>query len=128
MCRMSARTSGATAGRPGPFRRLFQAPEEFEASPMPPDHRGGLDDGDGIRPAGPQAGQQDPEQAVGGSQPWTRHGALEDGQLVPQCEVLEHEGALGPDTTEEACEDQGSTCRPSSIRPADRSMLTRQTQ
>ena len=74
---------------------------------MPPDHRGGLDDGDGIRPAGPQAGQQDPEQAVGGSQPWTRHGAPEDDQLVPQRKVLEHEGALGPDTTEEADEDQG---------------------
>ena len=43
-----------------------------------------------------RAGQQDPEQAVGGSQPWARHGALEDDQLVPQGEVLEHEGALGP--------------------------------
>ena len=74
---------------------------------MPPDHRGGLDDGDGIRPADPQAGQQDPEQAVGGSQPWTRHGALEDDQLVPQRKVLEHEGALGPDPTEEADKDQG---------------------
>jgi hypothetical protein len=38
---------------------------------------------------------------------WTRHGALEDAQLVPQREVLEHEGALGPDTTQEAYEDQG---------------------
>jgi hypothetical protein len=44
---------------------------------------------------------------VGGSQPWTRHGALEDDQLVPQRKVLEHEGALGPDTTEEACKDEG---------------------
>jgi hypothetical protein len=26
--------------------------------------------------------------------------------LVPQCEVLKHPGALGSDTTEEACEDQ----------------------
>ena len=65
---------------------------------MPPDHRGGLDDGDGIRPAGPQAGQQDPEQAVGGSQPWTRRGPLEDGQLMAQGEVLEHQGVLGPDS------------------------------
>ena len=82
-------------------------PEELEAGPLPSDHGRGLDDGDGIRPAGPQAGQQDPEQAVGGSQPWTRHGALEDDQLVPQRKVLEHEGALGPDTTEEACKDEG---------------------
>jgi hypothetical protein len=46
------------------------------------------------------------EQAVGGSQPWTRRGALEDDQLVPQREVLE-QATLGPDTTEETCEDQG---------------------
>jgi hypothetical protein len=26
---------------------------------------------------------------------------------VSQREVLEHQGALGPDTTEEACEDEG---------------------
>ena len=32
-----------------------------EASPLPPDHGRGLDQGDGIRPAAPQAGQQDPE-------------------------------------------------------------------
>ena len=44
---------------------------------------------------------------VGRPQPWTRRGALQDGQLVPPRKVLEHEGALGPDTTEEACEDQG---------------------
>ena len=79
-----------------PVPAALPGPEELEASPLPPDHRGGLDDGDGIVPAGPQAGQQDPEQAVGGSQPWARHGALEDDQLVPQGEVLEHEGALGP--------------------------------
>jgi hypothetical protein len=53
-------------------------------------------------PAGPQAGQQDPEQAVGRSQPWTRHGALEDDQLVPQREVLEHEGAHDPGTPRHA--------------------------
>ena len=45
--------------------------------------------------------------AVGGPQAWTRRGALEDGQLVPQREVLEHQGALGPDPAEEAGEDEG---------------------
>ena len=91
----------------GPVPAALPGPEELEAGPLPPDHGGGLDDGDGIRPAAPQAGQQDPEQPVGGSQPWTRRGALEDGQLVPQREVLEHQGALGPDPTEEAGEDEG---------------------
>ena len=74
---------------------------------MPPDDGLGLDDGDGLRPAAPQAGQQDPEQAVGAPQPWTRRGALEDGQLVPQREVFERQGAAGPEREEEAREDQG---------------------
>ena len=91
----------------GPVPAALPGPEELEAGPLPPDHGRGLDDGDGIRPAAPQAGQQDPEQAVGGPQAWTRRGALEDGQLVPQREVLEHQGALGPDPAEEAGEDEG---------------------
>ena len=57
---------------------------------MPPDHRLELDDGDGLRPAVPQAGEQDPEQPVGAPWPWTRRGALEDGQLVPQRQIFEH--------------------------------------
>ena len=52
-------------------------------------------------------GQQDPEQPVGASQAWTRRGALEDGQLVPQREVLKHQGAAGSEHAEEACEDEG---------------------
>ena len=50
---------------------------------------------------------QDPEQPVGGSQAWTRRGPLEDGQLMAQREVLEHQGVLGPDPAEEAGEDEG---------------------
>jgi len=63
-----------------------------------------LDDADGIRPAAPQAGQQDPEVSVGAAQAWTRRGALENGQLVAQREVLEHQAALGPGSAEEAWE------------------------
>jgi hypothetical protein len=33
---------------------------------------------------------------------------LEDGQLLAQREVLEHQGMLGPDPAEEAGEDEGS--------------------
>ena len=90
--RSDLRRDGRT---PWPVPATLPGPEEREAGALPPDHRGGLDDGDGIRPAAPQAGQQDPEQPVGGPQPWTRRGALEDDQLVPQREVLEHQGAAG---------------------------------
>jgi hypothetical protein len=48
-------------------------------------------------PAVPEAGQQDPEQAVGAPQTWTRRGALEDGQLVPQREVFERQGVASPE-------------------------------
>jgi hypothetical protein len=70
-------------------------PEELEAGPLPSDHGGGLDDGDGSRPATPQVGQHDPEQAVAGPEPRTRRGAVEDGQLVSQREVLEQLGTGG---------------------------------
>ena len=43
----------------------------------------------------------------GQAQAWARRGALEDGQLMPQRVVLEHQGALGPDPAEEAGEDEG---------------------
>jgi len=74
--------------------------------PLPADDGLGLDDRDGIRPAAPQLGQQDPEQPVGASQAWTRRRALENGQLLPQREVLEHQGAAGSEHAEAACEDR----------------------
>ena len=91
----------------GPVSVALPGPVEPEPSPMPPDHRLGLDDGDGLRPAAPQAGEQDPEQPVGGAQAWARRGPLEDGQLMTQREVLERQGAAGPKSEEEAREDQG---------------------
>jgi hypothetical protein len=52
-------------------------------------------------------GEQDPEHPVGAPQAWTPRGALEDCQLVAQREVLEHQGAAGPEHAEEAGEDEG---------------------
>jgi hypothetical protein len=48
-------------GAAWPVPAALPGPDELEAGPLPPDHGRGLDDGDGIRPAAPQAGQQDPE-------------------------------------------------------------------
>jgi hypothetical protein len=50
------------------------------------------------------AGPKVPESTIWKGQ---RRGAPEDGQLVPQRQVLTHQGALAPDTTEEAGEDEG---------------------
>jgi hypothetical protein len=61
---MSARTAGAPAGRPGPFRRLFHVQKSLKPCPLPPDDGLWLDDGDDLRPAVPQTGEQDPEHPV----------------------------------------------------------------
>ena len=103
---MSARTSGATAGRPGPFRRLFQVQNSLKPARCQRMTVSGWTRATASPPAGPQAGQPDPQHPIGGSQAWPRSGALEDGQLVPQGEVLEHQGPLGRDPTEEAGVDQ----------------------
>jgi hypothetical protein len=104
---MSARTSGATAGRPGPVRRLLQVQKTLKPDRC---HRitvaGWTTEMASVqRTHRRDSRTQNKRSAVRSRGRGT--GALEDDQLVPQREVLEHEGALGPDTTEEACEDQG---------------------
>jgi len=84
---------------PGPIPR--------EPGAMPPDNGLGLDQGEGFSPAAPHSAQKDPEQPVGDSQAWTRRGALEDSELVTQREVLEHQGAAGPEHEEESVEREG---------------------
>jgi hypothetical protein len=89
---MSARISGATLGRPGPFRRLVQVHKSRKAI------RGQRMTVSGWTMATASAQplhsrDSRTQQPVRASQAWTRRGALEDGQLVPQREVLEHQGA-----------------------------------
>jgi hypothetical protein len=62
--RSDLRGDGRAAGTSS---RALPGPIQLEARALPADDGRGLDDGDGIRPATPQARQQDPEQAVGGS-------------------------------------------------------------
>ena len=78
-----------------PFPPAFPVPYQLEPGPLPADHGLGFDQGEGVSPGARYSAQEDPEQPVGGSQAWPRRGALEDGQLVPQREVLEHQGPAG---------------------------------
>jgi hypothetical protein len=112
----------------GSVPTALPGPDEPEAGPLPADDGVGLDDGEGLRPAVPQVGEEDPEQAVGRAQAWTPRGALQDCQLMAQREVLEHQGAVGPDHTEEADEDEGQHGGHHPSRPAGRSMVTRRTE
>ena len=104
---MSARTSRATAGRPGLCRRLFQVQKSLKPDRC---HRitvaGWTTETASVQPRHRRDSRTQNSRSAG-PQPWTRRGALEDGQLVPQREVLEHQGALGPDPAEEAGEDEG---------------------
>ena len=91
----------------GPLPPALPGPYEPEAGALPADDGLGLDDGDDLRPAVPEAGEQDPEHSVGRSQAWAWCGALEHAELMAQREVLEHQGAAGCEHAEEACEDEG---------------------
>src|SRR2546425_12044231 len=104
---MSARTSRATAGRPGPFRRLFHVQKSVkpvrchritvagwttETASAQPLHR---------RDSKTKKSRAEVRSRGRGAVRW------EDGQLVPQREGLEHQRALGPEPTKEAREDEG---------------------
>ena len=95
------------AGRPGPCRRLFQVQTSLKPVRC---HRmtvsGWTTATASVQPRHRRASRTQNSRSDG-PQAWTRRGALEDGQLVPQGEVLEHQGALGPESEEEAREDQG---------------------
>ena len=54
----------------------------------------GLHDDQGALPAGPQARQGHPECAVGLSQPRSLRPTLQDGELLPQGEVLQRKDVL----------------------------------
>ena len=56
---------------------------------MPPDNGLRLHDGECLSPVRPDPGQQDPEQSVAFLEMGTFRRALQNGDLLPQCEVLE---------------------------------------
>ena len=95
---ISSRISGLRWGRP-PRDPDFPAPEQAPALPMPADHCVRCDQPQMLTPAGADSASQDPEQLVPGAQPSTWSGASragEDGELVPQEQVLEHKVLARP--------------------------------
>ncbi len=55
----------------------------------------GLNDVKKVAPARSNPGQNDPEQPICVCQPWPRMAMLEDGELLPQDEVLKGQLPLG---------------------------------
>ena len=64
-------------------------PVELEASAVPGQNGGGLNDDEAGPPARPEAGQPDPEDPVPSREAWSAHGSLEDQELMAEREVLE---------------------------------------
>ena len=73
--------------RPG-----LPSPVELEALAVPGENRGGLNDDEARAPAGPHAGQPDPEDSIPPRQGRSANGPLENRELMAQCEVLEGDG------------------------------------
>ncbi len=71
---------------PGAYRSLKRArlpgPEEVEAFAMPADHCCRLDDRQGVAPIRPEAGDQDPEPAIGWMQSWSGRLPVQHSQLL----------------------------------------------
>ncbi len=62
---------------------------------MPSDDRLGSDDGEYLGPVRPDPGQQNPEESVALLQMRAFDRALQDSDLLPQCEILEGQVSVG---------------------------------
>ncbi len=105
----------------------FASPVEFEQPPVPADHRGRLDDVQGVPPVGQQAGQQDREQAVFRCELWPARLPVEDGELMAQQGVFSNELSLAaPEVQEGADGEPGARAHRS--RPQAHSARERSTE
>jgi hypothetical protein len=59
---------------------------------LPGDDRAGLHEDEDVLPARPRSRKPYPEQAVSGLESWAPPTALENGQLMSQCEDLQLQG------------------------------------
>ena len=70
-------------------------PVKAKPSAMPADHSFRRDDKENVSPPGPEASSQDPEELVGRRQLRSGSPRLEDGQLLTQGQILQHQAAPG---------------------------------
>ncbi len=70
-------------------------PVEPEAFSVPSDDGLGLHDGEYLGPVRPDPGQQGPEESVALLQMRTFDRALQDNDLLPQCEILKGQSSVG---------------------------------
>jgi hypothetical protein len=81
------------------------SPEEPEGGAVPANDCLGLDDYEELAPAGPNANEESPDDAVSSPKPWSRRGPVQDGELLAEREVLEDEGGAGAEKGADGGED-----------------------
>ena len=88
------RTAASFRGRPnGPRDFHFQ---KRRAQPVPADDCLGLDDEECAAPTGPDLGKAGPEGSVDGGDRRMRRPPVEEGELLAESQVLEHQLPAGP--------------------------------
>jgi hypothetical protein len=76
------------------------SPEQPKAFPVPADDRRGFDDKEAGLPIVPDCAQPSPQQSIGWSQFRSLDGALQNAELVAECEVLELQRRPAPEGSE----------------------------
>src|SRR5215510_13180108 len=105
MVRINARTSLGTVGRPGLPCRTFQAQNNrkpFRCQPMTVE---ALNDKDAGLPIVPDCAQPSPQQSIGRSQFRSLDGALQNAELMAECEDLELQRRPAPEGSENGSPD-----------------------
>ncbi len=92
--------------RPPGTAVTLPAPVGAPSRSMPPHDGVGLDDHECASSAGPTASEQRPESAVVKTERGSTTAPRVDGELMPQCQVLEDEISAGADRSEECCNKQ----------------------
>ena len=97
MRRIRSRTSLGDRWPPRLPRPTQLRPVLPELPSSPGDDGLGLDEDQGLAPAGPVAGEPGPEDAIGGLQPRSGAGPLVDGELMSERQDLDLHGEPGPE-------------------------------
>src|SRR5207302_5421642 len=82
------------ARAPGPTPRRASCPLAAEPLAMPPLDGVRVHDDQGCAPILPRIGEQHPKQSISVAELGTPHGALEYGQLLTECQILERDRSV----------------------------------
>ena len=104
--RITSRTSCGTRAS-WPAVTALPRPEQPEGFAMPRDDGVRLDDDQRRSPVGPDATEPRPEESIGHGQPRSLHRALQDAQLVTECQDLKLQGHAAAEREYERCADGG---------------------